>query len=102
WASTADLKYVNQAIQNSTLFLARDKQQAIVGLVRYITNQHIAYISDMVVDKDHRRQHIATALMQAVCKEINKSSAFSLLISAKEGDGKAVAPKLYGEKFGFK
>jgi ribosomal protein S18 acetylase RimI-like enzyme len=102
WAKDEDESYLNKALENSVFLVARNQQDQIIGLVRYITNGHFAYISDMVVDKEWRKQHIATALTQQLCQLIDERYAFTALISAKEGDGKDAAPKLYGEKFGFK
>jgi len=102
WAKDADEEYTQNAINNSESLLATDQQNRIVGFVRFISNQDIAYISDMVVDTAWRRQQLGTALMQQACKVIDdQKHQFTALISAKEGDGQVAAPRLYGDKFGF-
>lgn len=101
WADTADEDYIIKAIKNSIFLVARDLNTNIVGLVRCISNGHFAYISDMVVNKEHRKQHIATLLLQSLCMLIDIGHEFTALISAREGDGKDASQKLYGEKFGF-
>ncbi len=103
WASDVDEKYTEYAVRNSECMLAIDRQENIVGFVRFISNNDVAYLSDMVVDSRWRKQQIGTALMQQTCRIIDsRNHRFSALISAKEGDGQAAAPKLYGSKFGFK
>lgn len=101
WAEDADEKYIQKALTHSVFLVMRDDNKKIIALVRYVTNNHFAYISDMVVDVDWRKKGIATALMQHLAKSIDGQYEFTALISAKEGDGKMAAAKLYGEKFGF-
>ena len=103
WAADADEKYTQNAVINSECILATDQQNKVVGFVRFISNNDVAYVSDMVVDAEWRKQQIGTALMQQACNLIDdQKHEFSALISAREGDGQVAAPKLYGSKFGFK
>ncbi|MDX1900916.1 MAG: GNAT family N-acetyltransferase [Gammaproteobacteria bacterium] len=101
WAKDVSESYVNKSLHTSMFVIARDTQRNIIGLVRYIHNNHFAYISDMVVDQDWRQKGIATDLMHTILSQIDSRFEFSALISAKEGDGKHAAPRLYGVKCGF-
>lgn len=102
WAQDVNEIYVDRAIENSVCFVARNQENTIIGLTRYVTNGDFAYISDMIVDEKWRQQRIGTALMRELCAEIDKQYAFTILFSAREGVGQEAAPKLYGKKFGFK
>ncbi|HEU5280457.1 MAG TPA: GNAT family N-acetyltransferase [Gammaproteobacteria bacterium] len=101
WADNAKPSYINSALAHSTMVVARNEKNTIIGLVRYISNNHIAYISDMAVDSNYRRKNIATGLLSSALEIIDRSHEFSALISAREGDGKEASEKLYGSKFGF-
>ena len=101
WAKDAKSEYVETALKHSVLYVAYDNKRKIIGLVRFISDNRIAYISDMVVEEAYRKQHIATHLLVSAFKMIDESHEISALISAREGDGKDAAEKLYGSKFGF-
>lgn len=101
WAKDAKSEYVETALKQSILYVAYNNQRQIIGLVRFISDNHIAYLSDMVVEEAYRKQHIATQLLVAAFKMIDENHEISALISAREGDGKDAAEKLYGTKFGF-
>lgn len=101
WAKEAKSEYVETALKHSMLYVAYDNKRKIVGLVRFISDNRIAYISDMVIEEAYRKQHIATHLLMCAFKMIDETHEISALISAREGDGKDAAEKLYGSKFGF-
>lgn len=102
WGKDANEAYVNAALKISNFAIAKDKDQKIIGLVRYVTNGDFAYISDMVVDQSWRRKGIATALLHKTCEQIEANGcAYTALFSAREGDGLDAANSLYTGKFGF-
>lgn len=102
WAKEIDDHYTRYITTHSECVIAIDSQHKIIGLSRFISNQHIAYVADTVVDAAWQGKQIGTALMQYLCQLIDaKKHALSLLISAKKGSGGVAAPKLYTH-MGFK
>lgn len=86
------------ALPESIVTFCKYVDGQVVGMVRLVGDGHMVfYVQDLVVAKTHRRQGIATALMQAVMAFLEEKAAqnsFIGLMSAANLEG-------FYQKFGF-
>lgn len=89
--------------QSSSIWVAKNEQEMIIGMCclvvyRTVTGIH-AWIEDVVVDKNARRQGIGRQLTQAVINAAQQKGAESINLTSRSG--RIEANRLYQE-IGFK
>jgi aminoglycoside 3-N-acetyltransferase I len=97
-AKRADAAYLNKLLANDSVFaLAAVKDGEVIGgLVAYELPKieqarSEIYIYDLAVDSAHRRQGVATALIQALQPLARACGAWVIYVQADYGDEPAIA-----------
>lgn len=100
WGKDVQAHYVKCALRDSTVFVMREAGK-IIGFCRYMTNNQIAYISDMVVHADYRKNGRGKLILKTVIADIDKNCESSCLIHAGSGPGLDASDNLYRKNGGY-
>ena len=79
-------------------FLVAEAGETVLGYVGMMVVLDEGYISNVAVSPDHRRQGIASALIEALLRRAEELQLSFLTLEVRESNGPAIA--LY-ERFGF-
>lgn len=94
WAAERPMKVMKKAIENSICYCIYDKNQALVGLARVITDYATTYyICDVIIDQSHRKFGLGKELLRVITNTEEIKNLRGILIT-KDAHG------LY-EKYGF-
>lgn len=90
--------YLRELLGSDTFIaLVAEKSDAVVGglvayeLRKFEQERSEIYIYDLAVTAGHRRQGIATALIQELCRVAGARGAYVIFVQADVGDGPAIA-----------
>lgn len=93
-----DDAYLNGLLSDATFIAvaALDGEQVVGGLAAYVLRKFEQarseiYIYDLAVDAAHRRQGIATALIEELKRVARARGAYAIFVQADHGDAPAIA-----------
>jgi aminoglycoside 3-N-acetyltransferase I len=97
-AKRANADYLNKLLANDSMFtLAAVKDGTVIGgllayeLPKLEQARSEIYIYDLAVDQAHRRQGVATALIEALQPLAHECGAWAIYVQADYGDDPAIA-----------
>ena len=95
WARGRSFETVKRSIENSICFGVYDNTDKLVGFARVLTDSAVfAYIMDVFILEDFRKQGLGKQLMDAIMKHPDTQGLQRVMLATND------AHKLY-EKFGF-
>lgn len=95
WARGRSFETVKRSIENSICFGVYDNTDKLVGFARVLTDSAVfAYIMDVFILEDFRKQGLGKQLMDAIMKYPDIQGLQRVMLATND------AHKLY-EKFGF-
>jgi len=95
WARGRSFETVKRSIENSICFGVYDNTDKLVGFARVLTDSAVfAYIMDVFILEDFRKQGLGKQLMDAIMKHPDIQGLQRVMLATND------AHKLY-EKFGF-
>ena len=100
WGKDVQAPYIKSALRDSTVFVMREAGK-IIGFGRYMTNNQIGYISDMVVHADYRKNGRGKSILKTVIADIDDNCVSSCLIHAGSGPGLDASDSLYRKSGGY-
>ena len=87
WIDDPDPNIMGKAVDSgSEWFVARDNDANLLGISRLITDYaRYAFIVDVIIKKEHRKQGVGTALMNAIIAECRALGIDSVNLWPSEG-----------------
>jgi GNAT superfamily N-acetyltransferase len=87
WIDNPDPNIMGKSVDSgSEWFVARDNDSNLLGISRLITDYaRYAFIVDVIIKKEHRKQGIGTALMNTVISECRTLGIDSVNLWPSEG-----------------
>jgi len=96
WAIGRSFETVKRSIENSICFGVYDSSDKLVGFARVLTDYAVfAYIMDVFILEDYRKQGIGKQLMSAIMQHSDLQCLKRIMLATND------AHELY-EKYGFK
>ena len=98
WSRNA---FYNEIVENAdrTLYLAAEKDQTVIGYMGVWKILDEGHITNVAVDPDHRRQHIAEKIIEEMIKRTSEEGITSWTLEVRADNEPAI--RLY-EKMGFR
>lgn len=98
WSRNA---FYNEIVENAdrTLYLIAEKDQTVIGYMGVWKILDEGHITNVAVDPDHRRQHIAEKIIEEMIKRTSEEGITSWTLEVRADNEPAI--RLY-EKMGFR
>ncbi len=98
WSRNA---FYNEIVENAdrTLYLAAEKDQTVLGYMGVWKILDEGHITNVAVDPDHRRQHIAEKIIEEMIRRTSEEGITSWTLEVRADNEPAI--RLY-EKMGFR
>lgn len=85
WNLYTEAEKVMRAFDKSLFVLGAFEQDKLAGFIRCLGDgEYDVYVSDLIVDKPHRRRGIGTTLFQMVLKKYQDIENFTLITGLEE------------------
>ena len=85
WDIYTEPKRIKRAFENSLYILGAFEGERLIGFIRCLGDGEFdMYVSDLIVDKDHRRQGIGKALLSKAMERYSHIENFVLMTGLEE------------------